>query len=231
MDLQLRKTVMRPVLKLKPRGNVNCKDYGKIIGVLGRQITFLEVDIWEIMKAHGLDKITDEEWEKIQPEVQMRDHLIRVLKREVGDDEKTEDLANEALNRKIENLKTIKQAGFIFIAKQSAKDQSLFFDGLAQGYKLFLDDAGNLCGDRGRTGIYMDLLASQHEIEKMRRMLPPKNDGDLYDSLKSWHKFSGSDREQNIAWLRDVCDDISLYMTGKRGRPAGAAKHKSAPSL
>jgi len=228
---QLRKTVMRPILKLKPHKNINCKDYGKIVGILDRQITFLEVDIWEILIALGLDKITDEEWEKIQPEAQMRALLIRVLNRKVGDDEMTADLAIEVLELKIKRYKDIKQAGFDFIAQQSAKDRSLFYDGLAIGYKLFLNEAGKFCGDRGRTEIYMDLLASQYEIEKMRRMLPVKNDGNLYDYLKPLHNFPSSVREQNIAWLRDVCDDISLYITGKRGRPVGATKCKSAPSL
>lgn len=228
---QLRKTVMRPVLKLKPHGKTNCKDYGKIIGVVERQITFLEVDIWEIMLGEGWDKIPKEEWEKIQPEAQMRDHLIRLLKRKVGDDEKTEDLAVEAWERKIENHKAIRQAAFEFISTRSAKERGMFYDGLAQGYKLFMDEAGKLCGDRGRTEIYTELLASQYEIEKMRRMLPAKNDGDLYDHLKAWYKFPRFSREQNIEWLRDVCDDVSLYMTGKRGRPAGVAKHKTVLAL
>ena len=226
---RLRKTVMRPVLKLKPTLNSNCQDYGKILGILERQIAFLQVDIWEILQAEGLDKITDDEWEKIQPAAQTRAHIIWLLKRPVSDEEKTNDLANEVYVRKIENLEEMRKNGFAFMAHRGAKDRAKFLKGLGQGYNAFMDVSGKLCGDRGRTEIYSKLLSSQFEIEKMRRMLPPRNDDDLYDHLAPWFKFPFSDRDQSKAWLRDVCDDISLCMTGKRGPRAGISKLKTAP--
>ena len=91
-----------------------------------------------------------------------------------------------------------------------------------------MDEENQFCGDRGRTKIYLELLSSMHQIEKMRRMFPPKKDADLYKHLKPWFRFPGATDEEKIDWLRNVCDDISLYMTGKRGRPLS---QKTAPEF
>jgi hypothetical protein len=124
------------------------------------------------------------------------------------------------MDQRIAGLDMQRQIAFQRVAQQSAKNHFLFLKGMEQGYKLFFDDQCGLCGDRGRAQIHLKLLSSQYEIEKMRRMLPPRNDSDLYEHLKPWYRFPNS-REDGIAWLRKVCDDISLYMTGKRGRPIG----------
>jgi len=218
--IRFKKTTMRAILKLRPNGEVHLQQYGKIVGILNRQITFLKTDVWEIIEKEGWDKISEEKWEKIQPRAQLRAQLVKMLNRDVRDDETIEELAGEAIDKKIEQLEQMRNNALRLVSNRSAKEQKLFYRGMAQGYELFLDEMGNLTGDRGRTEIYLELLASQYEIEKMRRMLPPRNDEDLYDHLQPWYRFPNG-REAGIAWLRDVCDDISLYMTGKRGRPSG----------
>lgn len=217
---QFKKTIMRPVLKLRPGAETDCQQYGKIIGILNRQIKFFQSGVWEIAEREGWDKITEEDWERIQPRAQLRAHLVKILNRPVADNEAVEDLAWEAIERKITHLENLRSAAYQFVSNRSAKEQSLFYKGMAQGYELFINAVGDFCGDRGRTEIYLELLSSQYEIEKMRRMLPARNDSDLYEHLKPWHRFPNG-REAGTAWLRKVCDDISLYMTGKRGRPPG----------
>jgi len=130
-------------------------------------------------------------------------------------------LETELIEKRRAHLEELRTQAFQFMAQRSAKDNAMFHKGMAQGYEMFMNAEGKFCGGRGRTEIYMELLSSVHDIEKMRRMLPPRNDADLYDYLKPWYRFPNR-RDDGIAWLRKVCDDISLYMTGKRGRPIGS---------
>ena len=217
---QFGKTILKPLSKLRPSKKTTCQDYGKMIGIVSRGITFYSEDAWKIIEDEGLDEISNEDWEKIQPREQLRAHIVKQLGRLVADTETLEDLEAELIERRIKQMEEIRTRAFQFMSQRSAKDNAMFHKGMAQGYEMFLDEDGQFCGDRGRTEIYMELLSSLHEIEKMRRMLPPRNDSDLYEHLKPWYRFSNG-REEGTAWLRKVCDDISLYMTGKRGRPPG----------
>jgi hypothetical protein len=217
---QFGKTIIKPILKLRPSKKTTCQDYGKMIGIVSRGITFYRKDAWKIIEDEGLDEISKEDWEKIQPRDQLRAYVVKQLGRPVADTETLEDLEAELIERRIKQMEEIRTRAFQFMSQRSAKDNAMFHMGMAQGYEMFLDEDGQFRGDRGRTEIYMELLSSVHQIEKMRRMLPPRNDSDLYEHLKPWYRFP-NEREEGTAWLRKVCDDISLYITGKRGRPLG----------
>jgi hypothetical protein len=217
---QLGKTIMKPILKLRPSKKTTCQDFGKIIGILNRCITFFRKDAWKIIEDEGLDEISNEDWEKIQPSDQLRAYVVKSLGRPVADAETLEDLEVELMERRIKEMEEIRTRAFQFMSQRSAKDNAMFHEGMAKGYEMFLNEDGQFCGDRGRTEIYLELISSLHEIEKMRRMLPARKDSDLYEHLKPWYRFPNR-REDGVAWLRKVCDEISLYMTGKRGRPSG----------
>jgi len=217
---KLGKTIIKPVLKLRPSPKFTYQDYGKIIGLVSRGITFYREDARKTIEAEGLDKINDEVWEKFQPSDQLRVHVIKQLGRTVSEDEILEHLIDELTEQRIKLLEDTRTRSFQEMARRGAKDNAMFFKGIEQGYKIFMDEDGHFCGDRGRTEIYMELISSVYEIEKMRRILPARNDSDLYEHLKPWYRFPNG-QEAGIDWLRDVCDDISLYMTGKRGRPPG----------
>lgn len=215
------------MLKLRPSPKTTCEDYGKIIGIIKRGITFYRTDVWKILEEENLDKISPEDWEKIQPQDQMRRHVVKRLGRPVDETEPLDNLVEELMQKQIKHLENLTDQAFCFMANRSAKDNAKFLKGVAQGYEIFMDEDARYCGDRGRTEIYMVLLSSAYEIEKMRRMLPSKNDDDLFDHLKQGFKFPKKDRKQAMSWLRDVCDDISLYMTGKRGPRAGVSRLKT----
>ena len=217
---QLGKTILRPILKLRPTKKVTCQDFGKLIGILNRGITFYLEDAPRMIEEEGLDEISEEKWETIQPRDQLRAHIVKQLGRPVGEGEALEDLETELFEKRINGYVEMRTRAFQIMAQRSAKDNVMFHRGMAQGYEAFMDAYGHFCGDRGRTEIYTELLSSMYEIEKMRRTFPPRNDSDLYDHLKPWYRFPNG-RESGVAWLRKVCDDISLYMTGKRGRPFG----------
>jgi hypothetical protein len=219
---QLGKTVLKPILKLRPStGQVNFQNFGKTVGVISRGVTFFRNDVPQIKKTDGLDKIRPEQWEKIQPSDQTRAFVVEKLGRSVAQGEKLEDLENELFEGRLKHWEEMRAQASRIMAHRNAKETSLFLKGFEQGYGIFLDVEGQFCGDRGRTEIYIQLLSSMHEIEKMRRTLPPKKDADLYHHLKPWHRFPGATDEDKMYWLRKVCDDISLYMTDKPGRPRG----------
>jgi len=217
---QLGKTIGKPILKLRPTKKTTCQDFGKIIGILNRGITFYREDAPRMIAEDGLDQISEEKWEAIQPSDQMRAHVVKQLGRPVADSETLEDLQVELMERRLKHLEEIRAQAFCFMARRSAKDNAMFLKGMAQGYEVFMDTYGHFCGDRGRTEIYLELISSVHEIEKMKRMAPSGNDSDLYEHLKPWYPFPNQ-RQDGVAWLRKVCDDVSLYITGKRGRPFG----------
>jgi hypothetical protein len=223
---RLGKTILRPILKLRPSQKTTFQDFGKIIGVIQRGITFFRKDINEIIqeKFDGLDfsQISQEQWEEIQPSDQMLAFFRERLGRPIVETETWEDLEEEMFERRIKELEELCVKAFRFMAQQNVKENAKFLKGLQQGYEIFLDEERQFCGDRGRTAIYLELLSSMHEIEKMRRMIPPRKDADLYKHLKPWFRFPGANDEEKMHWFRKVCDDISLYMTGKRGRPSGS---------
>ncbi len=176
---KFRQTILKPVLKLRPRGEINWQDYGKMIGVLKRGKTFFLVDLARLIQTEGFDKITDEQWEKIQPKEQLRAYVVKVLDRPVSESEALDSLVDEVIAQRVKSLEKHEEIAFMNVSQQSAKIQALFLKGLEQGYRLFLDADGNFCGDRGRTEIYMELLSSQNQIEKMRRTLPSSTDEEL----------------------------------------------------
>jgi hypothetical protein len=227
-----RRTILKPVLKLKPKRKMDWQNFGKIIGVLSRQKTFLAVDIPRICKEDGLDKITAQQWAKIFPETdeaKLRQRLIKQLKRAVSDDEPLEKLVDEVMAQRIAGLERQRQNAFQQASQQSAKNCGKFLKGMAQGYELFLDNQCGLCGDRGRAEIHMEMLSSQYEIEKMRRMLPARSLPDLQNFVAHSFKFH-PDPEKAKEWFKDVCDDICLSMKG-RGRPHKIVRPQTAPAI
>ena len=173
-------------------------------------------DAPRILEAEFGD-LTEEEWQRIEPQLgldKLRVELIKALNRPVSDDEPLEKLCEEVLERQWKHFEMMRQNALCHVSQQDAKTTVLFYKGVAEGYTIFLDEDGHFSGDRGRTDIYLELIACQLEIEKMRRMLPAKSCDDLYNYLKQGVKFPTNGR----AWLHDICDEIRLSMKS-RGRP------------
>lgn len=216
---QFQKTILKPILKLKPNGTVNWRNYGKIIGIIERFKTFLVHDVEQIFIEEGFDKITDEQWERIRPqfgEEEARHHLVRVLERPVADSEPLGDLVAEAIERWFEHFEKSKSNALWHVAQQNAKATALFLKGMTEGYTCFLDENGGYVGDRGRTNMYLDFLAHRLEIEKYRRTMPVKTRRDL----QQWIIEKAKIRIQNDdKWFDHFCDEICLSMKGVGRKP------------
>jgi hypothetical protein len=216
---KLRRTILKSVLKLRPKSptEINWRNYGRCVGIIERYKTFLNVDVPRILESEGFNDISPEKWEKIQPllgEGTARDYYLKVLKRPPDDPAPLEELAELAIQKQLENLEALKQMAFYHLAHQSAKTGKLFLKGMEEGYTAFLNEDGEFTGDDRRADIHMELLAWQHDIEKMRRMIPAKNNQHLVSELKKNSEFKNKSQD----WFKEVFKDIKLSI-GPRGRP------------
>ena len=218
---QLGKTIFKRVLQLKPMGVVNWRNYGRMIGILERGQRFISQNMERIIEEK-LGDITKQEWKRIESIMgldELRACLVKHLNRSVDEHEPLEKLAAEWDLRMIEGFGKHREVAFSHLARQSTKNSSLFFKGMAEGFELFIDERGDFCGDRGRTTIYLCLLPYMQEVEEMRRTLPQTTRKRFYDELA---KVQGLPT-QAYDWFNDVCDDIKFPLNKlgrKRRNPA-----------
>jgi hypothetical protein len=209
--VRYRQTILKSVLKLKPKGTLNWRNYGRCVGLIERCKTFLKYDVPRLLKKDGLDNLTKEQQAKIDAvsgEAEMRMYYLNVLKRPLDDKISLEDLLTQFAKHQLELMEKHRQVALFHVANQDAKNSKLFYIGLNEGYSIFINEDGEFSGDDRRNDVYGGLLAFQYEIESMRRKLPAKNRTVLRLALKESSAFQ--DRGQE--WFNDVCDEIKLTM-------------------
>jgi hypothetical protein len=218
---QLGKTILKPVLKLRPNGKVDWRNFGRLVGIAERYKAFILHDMPRILEQE-LGDITEEQWKRVEPLFginEARVHLVKLLNRPVADTETVEDLVDEALMLQLEVFDKMRQNALFLVASQDAKTMALFYKGFAEGFNCFLDEEGNFCGDRGRTNIHLILLACMMEVEKLRRIAPPTTRPRYYDELTPVYRLS----PRAYDWFNDVCDDIKFplnHLGRKRQSPS-----------
>jgi hypothetical protein len=211
---RLKKTILKPILKLRPNGVMNWRNYGRMIGIAERYKTFILHDVERDFIEAGLDKLTEEQWEKIWAAFgkdKMRKRLVEILGHPGADEEPLEKLVEEALERQFEALEKLKNDACWLISQQNAKAVALFFKGMAEGYSCFLDEGGRFVGDRGRTRLYFDFLAYRLEIERFRESAPVKSRRDLHQWVMT---KTGIAIINDNKWFDQFCDEICLGMKG-----------------
>jgi len=211
--LRYRQTILKSVLRLKPKGRVNWRNYGRCVGLMERCKVFYKHDVPKILKADGLDRLSKKQQERldaISGEQEMREYYLKVLKYPLADKISLEELLTLVARSKLEDLDKHRQVALYHVANQDAKNGKMFFKGMNEGYSIFLNEEGEFSGDDRRADVYGELLAFQYEVEKMRRVLPAKTRKDLRAELKKSPTFQ--DRGEN--WFNDVCDEIKLSMKG-----------------
>lgn len=211
--IRYRQTILKSVLKLKPKGRVIWRNYGRCIGLIERGKVFYKHDVPKILKKDGLHRLSREKQAKfdaISGKEEMREYYLKVLKRPLSDKISLEELLTLAAQPKLEDLDKHRQVALYHVANQDAKTGQMFYKGMSEGYSIFLNEDGEFSGDDRRADVYGELLAFQYEVEKMRRTLPAKTRKDLRNELKKSPTFQ--DRGQK--WFNDVCDEIKLSMKG-----------------
>ena len=205
----LRNTIFKSVLKLRPKGKVNWRNYGRCIGIMERFKTFVAKDVPRILKEDGFDKVSKKKWDKIQPllgEEEARQYYLKILERPANDNTLLSELVAITLERQIVNLEKHKQTAFYHLVNQDAKTTAIFWKGMSEGYTVFLNEEGQFSGDDRRADIHLELLAWQYDIEKMRKSVLPKSRNYLFGELKKLPEFKNKTQD----WFNDVCKDIKL---------------------
>jgi len=211
---RLKKTILKPILKLRPNGVMNWRNYGRMIGIAERYKTFILHDVERDFIEAGLDKLSEEQWEKIWAafgEDKIRKRLSEILELSIADEEPLEMLFEEVLERQFRALEKMRNDACRLIAQQSAKVAALFFKGMAEGYTCFLDEGGKFAGDRGRTRLYFDFLAYRLEIERFREAAPVKSRRDLQQWVIT---KTGIAISNDNKWFDQFCDEICLGVKG-----------------
>ncbi len=219
---KLRNTILKSVLKLRPNGRVNWRNFGRCVGLMERYRTFLAKDVPAMLKADGLDKVSKKRWAKIEPllgEEKMRQYYLKILERPADDQTPAFDLWTIALERQMVNLEKQKQMAFYHLTSQSAKTGAMFMKGMGEGYCIFLNEEGQFSGDDRRADIHCELLAWQFDIEKMRKSVLPATRKKLFAEIQKLPEFKNKTQD----WFDDVCKDIKLSLT-RRGRPTQFAR-------
>ena len=98
---KLRRTILKSVLRLKPKSatEINWRNYGRCIGIMERHKTFLFVDVPRILEKEGINDISPEKWEKIQPllgDESAREYYLKALSRPADDPAPLAELAELA---------------------------------------------------------------------------------------------------------------------------------------
>jgi hypothetical protein len=213
----LRKTVLKSILKLRPKRKVNWRNYGRLIGIMERYKTFLAKDLPQILKEESFNRISDKKWDKIQPllgEEEARQYYLKILERPANDGASLLELTELVLEKQLVRLEKSKETAFLHLSNQGAKTVKIFLKGMSEGYTAFMDEEGQFSGDDRRADIYLELLAWQYDIEKMRKSVLPKTSNHLIEELKKNPEFKNKTHD----WFKDVFKDIKLSI-GRRGRP------------
>ena len=140
---QFGKTILKPIIKLRPNGEVNWRNYGKLVGIVERYKAFVIHDVPRILEEE-LGDVTDEQWKKIEPLLgldKVRARLIKVLERTVAADEPVGKLVDEVWERQSERLEQQRRTAFFHVAQQSPRVASLFFKGMKQQIITVMDQS------------------------------------------------------------------------------------------
>jgi hypothetical protein len=212
-----RRTLLKPLLKLKPNRKINWRYLGRIVGIMERFKKFFTHDVPAILKAEGIDKISDKEWAEIEPLLgfeRAREYYLQVLNLPANSIISNVRLAEMTLYKQLVNLEAMKQRLLLHLSYQDAKTSDLFWEGVSEGHTAVLNTDGEFTADDRRADIHMELLAMQYEVEKMRRILPPKNSKHLVAELRKNPEF----KSRTDDWFKDVFKKLKLSI-GPRGRP------------
>lgn len=214
-----RRTILKSVTKLrpKPQSEINWRNYGRCLGILDRYKVFLNNDVPRILEKEGINDISPEKWGKIQPllgEENARDYYLKVLNRPVDDPTPLAELTELAIQKQLEHLEALRKLAAYHVSNQNAKIGKIFLQGMQEGYTAFLNEEGEFVGDDRRADIHLQLLAWQHDIEKMRRVIPQKYNKHLVVELRKLPEF----KNKSDDYFKDVFKDIKLSI-GLPGRP------------
>ncbi len=212
------KTIFKTTVALDPKGQFDARSAGRILGLLLRAGVFVGKEVEPILKREGLLDLSKAQERKIG-DVAGLEHLFpvvsKVLNRPIRNEHQLVSQSSRYAEQRV--IELVKSFGIVLrhLWNQSVEEQHKFLCGIAEGFVTFLDTEGQFTGDRGRTHLYINLLAHWTEIAAMQKAEPPKSRRDLQQWLIAEAKIPISIDED---WFDHLCDEIGLSMKGV-GRP------------
>ncbi len=205
-----------------PRDNVvNAHNFGVMIGILLRGVVFYVKDVPAILEKDGLTNLSPEreaKFEKLAGLPQLFEKATEFFKKPVTDGETLVDAGAEHLGRKAEELMANFGKVMLYLFNRPVQEQAAFLDGVAKGFKVFLNNEAEFAGNKRRLNVYLALLISWPEIAEMQKSEPAKTRKDLLEWLEKQEGELLFEDPKNFYYL---CDEISLDM-GPPGHPAKA---------
>ena len=180
---RLDSTILKSLQVIQPKdGHMSLRNCGRLFGILKRTLFFIKHEM-----AKQLKDIFPEE--KLTP-----DEINQMISE-----------YSEIFNP----YQWLYEKAMLEGSQLTPIQQKEFYQGFAEGLSMFLNEDGQLTGERERISIYLILWILHPEIEKMRneRLTRKKLLEWLADNTNL--SLRNSDTED---WFSDVCDDIGLSL-------------------
>jgi hypothetical protein len=183
-------------------------------GIFLRAGVFAFKEVEPILRKEGLLDLSKSEEKKIEEHSGL-ELLFPIASKKLNRPIRNENQLLNQVGRYLENgaVNLIKRQKPVLLNLwgQSIEEQHRFLCGIPEGFMAFLDTEGEFTGDRGRTKLYMDLLALWPEIAEMQKAEPAKSRRDLQRWLIDEREvFLAGDAD----WFDHLCDEIGLVMKG-----------------
>jgi hypothetical protein len=211
---QFAKTVFKSMIGLDPKGQFDARNFGRMIGLMLRAGVFVFKEIEPLLRKEGLWDLSKGEERRLK-EISGLELLFPIASKNWKLPIRNENQLLHQTERHVEkralNLMESVRTVLAHLWGQSIEEQHQFLCGIPEGFTTFLDGEGQFTGDRGRTKLYLALLALWPEILEMQKAEPPKSRRDLQQWLIAEKQVSMVD---NPDWFDHLCDEIGLVMKG-----------------
>jgi hypothetical protein len=205
-------TVLKGIAGLAPDGKFEARNYGRMVGIVLRGITYVFKEVPAELKREGLWDLDPEKEKKIDAMIDMPVILAfasEMFHRPVSNEDELikAGTAELELRLKREGEAFISVCRYLF--NRPVAEQHDFLCGIPEGFKLFLNNDGGYTGQRRRTELYLRLLGFWPEICEMQKAEPPKTCKFLLDWLEKQEAKQLVDDEKQFYGL---CGEIGLVM-------------------
>jgi hypothetical protein len=230
-------TIFKRVVGLNPKGKFDARNYGRMVGMFLRAITHFCKEVPAQLKRNGLINLEPEKEKKVEAMIDipaMLSFASKMFNRPISNEAELGEAGAAELENKVEQQIGILLAAGLYLANRPVAEQHAFLCGIPEGFTLFLDNDGDLAGQKPRTELYLLLLMHWPEIAEMQMAEPPKTCKFLLNWLE---KQEGTDFVDDDGRLKrepkklvedqkvfnGLCCEIGLVM-GPPGHP-----HKGPP--
>ena len=212
---KLTTTIFKGLVTAAPRDQVvKAHNYGYLIGILLRGVVFWVKEAPEKLKQDGLMDLTPEQDKKLEQVAGLPVLFAAAsafFQKPITDGDALMEAGADRTQKKVEEM----TAQFLQMGRhllnRPIEEQCEFLNGIAKGFRSFLNPAGEFAGDKRRVEVYLALLRYWPEIAEMQQAEPPKTRKDLLDWLE---KAEGQQFSEDPKNFYTLCDEIDLDLAG-----------------